>query len=476
MIGQPGTLTRQLVTRTALLVAAVSVALSALITVAVRQILTDKLDSQLLAVTALQLQDPQRGEGGRPRGVTRPGTPPGTLVIQQVGDNEFIAGVVERGRARGLAGEAITTLLSLPTDGAVRTVSIDHHGSYRVVSVNKDGSRTVVALPLAELKSTTRTLLLAALILGCSAVLASMLISGALVRRTVRPLNRLAEAASEVSQLELRQGEVEVPVRVDVSTLHPNHEVSRVGKAFNHMLHNVEGALAARQASETKLRQFVADASHELRNPLAAIRGYSELSLRHRGELPADTGHALSRIDAESIRMSKLVNDLLLLARLDSSPELACSPLDITEIVLNAVGDAQAASPGHIWRLELPDEPMLVNGESDRLHQVLTNLLSNARTHTPEGTTVTARVERVDESVVIRVIDDGPGIPPELQEVVFERFARGDAMRTHSAAESTGLGLAIVSAVTAAHGGQVRLSSRPGHTEFRVTLPALQRS
>ncbi|MDO4718667.1 MAG: ATP-binding protein, partial [Propionibacteriaceae bacterium] len=154
--------------------------------------------------------------------------------------------------------------------------------------------------------------------------------------------------------------------------------------------------------------------------------------------------------------------------------ELACSPLDITEIVLNAVGDAQAASPGHIWRLELPDEPMLVNGESDRLHQVLTNLLSNARTHTPEGTTVTARVERVDESVVIGVIDDGPGIPPELQEVVFERFARGDAMRTHSAAESTGLGLAIVSAVTAAHGGRVRLSSRPGHTEFRVTLPALR--
>ena len=125
MIGKPGTLTRQLVTRTAVLVAAVSVALSALITVAVRQILTDKLDSQLLAATALQLQDPQRGEGDRPRGVTRPGTPPGTLVIQQVGDNEFIAGVVERGRARGLAGEAITTLLGLPTDGAIRTVLID---------------------------------------------------------------------------------------------------------------------------------------------------------------------------------------------------------------------------------------------------------------------------------------------------------------------------------------------------------------
>ncbi|MDO4783597.1 MAG: HAMP domain-containing sensor histidine kinase [Propionibacteriaceae bacterium] len=474
MIGRPGTLTRQLVTRTAALVAAVALALSALITLTVWHILSDKLDGQLMAATALQLQDRQRGDGGRPRGVTRPGMPPGTLVIQQVDENEFIAGVVERGRARGLDSEAIATLLTLPADGAKRTVSLERHGRYRVVSVVRDGSQTVVALPLAELSSTIRTLLFAELVLGCAAVAASMVVSGALVRRTVRPLNRLAEAASEVSQLELHRGEVELPVRVDTSGLHPNDEVARVGNAFNHMLGNVEGALAARQASETKVRQFVADASHELRNPLAAIRGYSELSLRHAAGLPADTGHALARISAESIRMSKLVNDLLLLARLDSSPELACSPVDVTELVLNAVSDARASDSGHVWRLDLPDEPMLVSGEADKLHQALTNLLSNARIHTPAGTTVTASVRRDGETITIRVIDDGPGIPPEDQQKVFGRFARGDAMRTHSAAESTGLGLAIVAAIAAAHGGRVGLASRPGHTEFSLTLPALR--
>lgn len=271
--------------------------------------------------------------------------------------------------------------------------------------------------------------------------------------------------------MELDKGAVDLRVRVDASGLDPRNEVAQVGTAFNHMLNNVEGALTARHASETKVRQFVADASHELRNPLAAIRGYTELTKRHAADLAPDVDFALTRIDSESARMSKLVNDLLLLARLDNDQALSLAPVDLTEVVLNAVSDARAASPVHVWELDIPPEPVIVSGEADRLHQVVTNLLSNARTHTPPGTHIRTLIESEPGNVVIRVIDDGPGIPPEQQSEVFERFARGDKSRAHSAAESTGLGLAIVSAVVAAHQGRVWLTSRPGHTEFSVALP-----
>lgn len=472
LLGEPRTLTRQLVIRTAIVVGAVVVVLSVLITIAARYILTDSLDKQLDAALALQVQGPRSGAGGRPHGVSRPGMPPGTVIVQESATGVFQAGLIGRGEIKTLSESEVAPLLTLPDDQRRRTVDLDRLGSYRAASATRNGHRAIVALPLREVQSTTSALVIAEVVLGLGAVVAAILICGALVRRTVHPLNRLAETASEVSRLELHTGEVNLPVRMDLTGLPSRNEIAQVGSAFNHMLNNVEDALEARQASETKLRQFVADASHELRNPLAAIKGYSELSLRHREDLPSDTEHALSRIDAESTRMTTLVNDLLLLARLDSSPELAAAPVDVTEVVLNAVSDARAASPGHQWRLDLPDEPMVVSGESDRLHQVVTNLLSNARTHTPAGTTVLTRINREGADVIVRVIDDGPGIPPEQQATVFERFARGDAMRTHSAAESTGLGLAIVAAVTHAHGGRVWLTSRPGHTEFCVALPA----
>jgi len=297
----------------------------------------------------------------------------------------------------------------------------------------------------------------------------------ALVIRDLRPLNRVAAAAQQVSDLPLDRGEVALAVRVAPVDSDPTSEVGRVGQALNHMLNNVEDALAARQASEVKLRQFVADASHELRNPLAAIRGYAELTRRSREELPKDAAYAMSRVESEAERMSYLVEDLLLLARLDSGPDLDLGPVDLSELVVNAVSDARAAGPDHAWQLAVPSEPVVALGDRHRLYQVVANLLANARTHTPAGTRVEAGIAVHDGQAVITVTDSGPGIPPEIRDHAFERFTRADVSRVRTegapAGGSTGLGLAIVSAVVDAHQGTVRVNSEPGRTEFVVTLP-----
>ncbi len=273
-----------------------------------------------------------------------------------------------------------------------------------------------------------------------------------------------------MTELPLAKGEVDLSVRVPDSDTDMRTEVGQVGAALNRMLGHVGDALAVRHASETRVRQFVADASHELRTPLAAIRGYAELTRRGRDTVPGDVAHALGRIESESARMTALVDDLLLLARLDSGRPLDRDPVQLSQIVADSVNDAHAASPDHRWRLELPDEPVTVTGDSARLRQVLANLLANARTHTPRGTTVTTSLAVVDDSAIVSVADDGPGVPEQVLPDIFERFARGDTSRSR-AAGSTGLGLAIVTAVVDAHGGRVEVSSRPGATVLRVHLP-----
>jgi two-component system OmpR family sensor kinase len=285
----------------------------------------------------------------------------------------------------------------------------------------------------------------------------------------------VAATAQQVSQLPLDRGEVALAVRVPPQDADPSSEVGRVGQALNHMLNNVEEALAARQASETKVRQFVADASHELRNPLAAIRGYAELTRRGREELPTEAAYAMSRVESESERMSHLVDDLLLLARLDSGPDLDIKAVDLSEIMINAVSDARAAGPEHTWSLALPDEPVSALGDRHRLYQVMANLLANARTHTPHGTRVDTGLTVRDGVAVMTVSDNGPGIPDSIREQVFERFTRADTSRVRApggtGGGSTGLGLAIVAAVVEAHHGRVAVTSKPGYTEFTIELP-----
>jgi len=305
---------------------------------------------------------------------------------------------------------------------------------------------------------------------------AAGLLGWAIVRRTLRPLRRVADTATKVTELPLDRGDVGLSVRVPELDTDPSTEVGQVGAALNRMLGHVAGALAARQASETRARQFVADASHELRTPLAAIRGYAELTHRSRDVIPPELAHAMRRVESESARMTTLVDDLLLLARLDSGRPLDLREMDLSRLIVDVVSDAHIAGPGHVWRLELPEEPIIVIGDAARLHQVLANLVTNARTHTPSGSTVTTALARgPGDHVTVTVTDNGPGIPAAVLPNIFERFARGDTSRSR-AAGSTGLGLAIVSAVVAAHHGTVEVTSRPGRTEFTVRLPQVSDS
>jgi two-component system OmpR family sensor kinase len=372
-----------------------------------------------------------------------------------------------------LPAEATAALRLLPDNDKPTDVNLGSAlGDYRVI-VTVDAQRGTVTYTGLPLDSTQATLLKVTGVIG-GAVLLALLIAGwagaVIIRRTLLPLSRVAATATRVSELELDRGEVDLAQRVPDGDTDLRTEVGQVGAALNRMLEHVASALEARQASETQLRQFLADASHELRTPLAAIRGYAELTRRSSEPVPDEIAHVLRRVESEAQRMTTLVEDLLLLARLDAGRPLAHDPVDLTALVVDAVSDAHAAGPRHYWQLDLPDEPVIVIGDQQRLHQVLANLLANARTHTPEGTTVTVAVNASPDVAMIRVIDGGPGIPAELQPHIFKRFARGDSSRSR-AAGSTGLGLSIVNAVVTAHGGGVSVQSQPGYTQFTVLLP-----
>jgi two-component system OmpR family sensor kinase len=261
-------------------------------------------------------------------------------------------------------------------------------------------------------------------------------------------------------------------VAVDPAAAHT--EVGQLGAALNRMLDRIADALSVRYASETRVRQFVADASHELRTPLAAIRGYTELAQRQREDVPAEVAHAMCRVESEARRMTQLVEDMLLLARLDAGRPLEREQVDLSQLAVDAVSDAHIAGPDHRWLLDLPDEPVMVVGDRPRLQQVLANLLANCRTHTPPGTSITTSLATDgDGGIALTVADDGPGIPADLQPEIFERFARGDSSRSRREG-STGLGLAIVSAVVKAHHGTIAVRSVPGDTAFTVRLPGSQ--
>ncbi|KOG31089.1 histidine kinase [Streptomyces resistomycificus] len=376
-------------------------------------------------------------------------------------------------KATELSEAQRSVFAGVPTTGW-HTVTIPDLGEYRVRYVlGKDGtSAYYVALPAETVNNTINTLILVEVSVTAAGLGAAVIAGYVLVGVATRPLRKVAATATRVSELPLHTGEVNLSERVPESETDPHTEVGKVGAALNRMLDHVHAALHSRQQSETRVRQFVADASHELRTPLASIRGYAELTRRGREEVGPDTRHALKRIESEAGRMTFLVEDLLLLARLDAGRPLQFEETDLIPLVVDTISDARAAGMDHNWRLDLPDEPALVSADAARLQQVLVNLLGNARSHTPPGTTVTARVQRRGPWLCVDVEDNGPGIPAELLPRVFERFARGDSSRSR-ASGSTGLGLAIVQAVAAAHEGAVTVDSVPGRTVFTLHLPAL---
>ncbi|MFJ6788724.1 sensor histidine kinase [Streptomyces angustmyceticus] len=486
----------RLVVSAVALIAVVGAVIGTVTTIALHSYLQGQLDRQLTeAVRHAQAPwpyDPRRSQGLE--FVAMGGQP-----LESVGARFGPDGVAKDGarlnkstnrlpedRLAPLSQAQVAALNTVKRDGRPHTVELPGLGDYRMRAAD-DGS-LVLGLPLGKVQDTVGQLVVIEECVTVAGLIAAGIAGSTMVGIALRPLRRVAATATRVSELPLHQGEVALRVRVPASESDGRTEVGQVGAALNRMLGHVGSALSARQESETRVRRFVADASHELRTPLASIRGYAELTRRGREQPGPETRHALGRIESEAERMTGLVEDLLLLARLDAGRPLSYESTDLSPLVVDAVSDARVAGPGHRWRLELPEEPALVYGDGGRLHQVLVNLLANARTHTPEGTTVTARVRaagRADwrtggraaepaaghrDLVCLEVEDDGPGIPAELLPHVFERFARGDASRSR-AAGSTGLGLAIVQAVVAAHAGTVAVASVPGRTVFTVTLP-----
>lgn len=472
----PRTLRARLTTGLVVLLAVASVAVGLTTVLALEGFLVRRLDQQLIAAGGRFPASLEHGER-RPDADNRPdtrGQSAYTFGARLKGGEATQAAVVrdDTDVTVPLTGADRRTLAGVPADGRGHGIRLSAIGEYRVLAVHgDDGDVLITGLPLRPVDETVHRVELVETVVFGSA-LAVTGVAGALwVRLSLRPLRRVTATAAGVARLPLASGEVAMPAPVPDTD--PRTEVGQVGAALNRMLGHVGDALASRHASEERLRQFAADASHELRTPVASVRGHAELALRHPGPVPGEVRHALERIQSESERMSTLVDDLLLLARLDAGRPLARDPVDLTRLVLDAAGDARAAGPEHRWTLELSEEPVTVVGDEHRLQQVVANLLANARTHTPPGTEVAIRLAARAggaEPAELTVTDDGPGIPEALLPEVFERFARADPGRAR-AAGGTGLGLAIVRAVVSAHGGAIEVTSRPGKTVFRVTLP-----
>ena len=534
LLTPPRSLRTRLVVGVLGLVLVMAAVMSAFSTVSLRHTLMTRTDSQLMAAAqraadkrhdltqeARKASEEAAQEGaekpdGQPDGTggtdgapDKQGVPPGldaagqstgtlTLITAQTSaaGSEAAAYIDKNGHYAAISKEDCRLLLSEATEDHPVTVHLHHLGSYRVVATRDEasGSTVITGLSLEGDKALIRTQLLIELAVALVGALVVALAGRTMVRSALAPLERVARTAHRVASQPLERGEVSIEDRVEKADLDSSAEVGQVGGALNTLLGHVESALAARQRSETQVRQFVADASHELRTPLASIRGYTEL-IRREGadaDLPEEATYALERVHSESVRMTALVEDLLLLARLDAGRELRREEVDLVGLLVDTVADARAAGPDHDWQLDLAvleppadataeeaedflPEPPLVIGDEARLRQVIVNLLANARVHTPAGSHVTTTLAREGGTLIVRIHDDGPGIAPDVRERLFERFARGDSSRERRTG-STGLGMSIALAIIQSHGGRIDVDSSTAPedhgTTFTVRLPA----
>ena len=537
LLTPPRSLRTRLVVGVLGLVLVMAAVMSAFSTVSLRHTLMARTDSQLMAAAqraadkrhdltqearkaseqaaqegADKPGDQPDGADGTDAGPDKHGVPPGldaagqstgtlTLITPQTSSSdseasETAAYIDKNGHYASISKEDCRLLLSQATEDHPVTVHLHHLGSYRVVATRDEasGSTVITGLSLEGDKGLIRTQLLIELAVALVGALVVALAGRTMVRASLAPLERVARTAQRVASQPLERGEVSIEDRVDQADLDSSAEVGQVGGALNTLLGHVESALAARQRSETQVRQFVADASHELRTPLASIRGYTEL-IRREGadaDLPEEATYALERVHSESVRMTALVEDLLLLARLDAGRELRREEVDLVGLLVDTVADARAAGPDHDWQLDLavleppadatPEEaedflpePPLVIGDEARLRQVVVNLLANARVHTPAGSHVTTTLAREGDTLIVRIHDDGPGIAPDVRNRLFERFARGDSSRERRTG-STGLGMSIALAIVQSHGGSIDVDSsttpEDHGTTFSVRLPA----
>ena len=537
LLTPPRSLRTRLVVGVLGLVLVMAAVMSAFSTVSLRHTLMARTDSQLMAAAqraadkrhdltqeakkasdeaaqegADKPGDQPGGAGGADGGPGKEGVPPGldaagqstgtlTLITTQTSSSdsetsETAAYIDKNGHYASISKEDCRLLLSQATEDHPVTVHLHHLGSYRVVATRDEasGSTVITGLSLEGDKGLIRTQLLIELTVALLGALVVALAGRTMVRSSLAPLERVARTAQRVASQPLERGEVSIEDRVEKADLDSSAEVGQVGGALNTLLGHVESALGARQRSETQVRQFVADASHELRTPLASIRGYTEL-IRREGadaDLPEEATYALERVHSESVRMTALVEDLLLLARLDAGRELRREEVDLVGLLVDTVADARAAGPDHDWQLDLAvleppadatpqeaedflPEPPLVIGDEARLRQVIVNLLANARVHTPAGSHVTTTLAREGDTLIVRIHDDGPGIAPDVRDRLFERFARGDSSRERRTG-STGLGMSIALAIVQSHGGSIDVVSSTAPedhgTTSSVRLPA----
>jgi two-component system, OmpR family, sensor kinase len=445
-------------------------------TIGIRSFLMGQLDSQLHQAAArnLILKAPPTGndhDRDNPANENA-GLPPGTITGHLTGgtitdlvvaadlDGDHLPTSADRAAVQRVAGSDRPETVHLPS-----------LGDYRVLtSHRRDGAQLVTGVPQERVDHTIGELIaLEVAVLAVMVVLVAGI--GALaVRRSMRPLQHLATVARRVTELPLESGQSHIPVRAE-ELVEPT-EVAQVGRAMNAMLGHVDLALQQRDESEQRLRDFAADASHELRTPLTVARSHAELLREYMAstELPAQVHQSLRRISDETGRMASIVNDLLLLARLDKSGPEHHESVDLTRLVLDVVDDARITAPDHHWSVAVPADPVLVDGDQEQLRRLVSNLTTNVRLHTPAGTQTRVDLAETTGRVELRVHDNGPGFPPELIEHAHARFARGRHRQDSS--DSTGLGLAIVHAVTHSHGGTLDIASSPEDTTVTVALPA----
>ncbi|HEY7666741.1 MAG TPA: HAMP domain-containing sensor histidine kinase [Actinomycetota bacterium] len=434
---------------------------------ALRSFLLDRVDQQLVTArqpAAIALStDAGGGPGGPPGGVF---IPPGTYAEFRDAEGDVVNAITFSYQEAGV-DPGLRIPEALPGSGAdgtsaYFTCSSDAGGSYRgLATAVRGGGTLIVAIPLDDVRSTLQRLVIVMLVVGGVVLMAVAAFATWRVRAGLRPLEEMGETAGAIAAGDLTR-------RVEPTD--ERTEVGRLGLALNAMLTQIESAFEERRASEERLRRFVADASHELRTPLTSIRGYAELFRRGAADRPEDLAKAMDRIEAEAARMGILVEDLLLLARIDESRPLEREPLDLPALVGEAVDDARVIAPARTVTLEVGAHVSVI-GDRVRLRQVVDNLLDNVRAHTPDGVRAIVGVDTDGSEAVLTVEDDGPGLDVEDPDKVFERFFRTDASRSRSSGGS-GLGLSIVAAVVAAHGGRVEADRSPlGGARFRVFLP-----
>jgi two-component system, OmpR family, sensor kinase len=441
-----------------------------------RGFLFDRVDQQARAAPpAVRFAMEHDGFGPRSSsadaGDKRP--PPGGSSLQPpagtYGERRDASGAVIDDVVLVYSDETVTVNPDLPANVPLETLfTVDGTGGddtrYRVYATpDRGGGMTIAAVPLSEVDHTLNRLLLVMglVIAGVLAILGA--VAWMVVRIGLLPLDRMGHTAGAIAGGDLSH-------RVEATD--PRTEVGRLGISLNAMLDRLEEAFAERSASEERLRRFLADASHELRTPLASIRGYAELFRIGAARQPEETEKAMRRIEEEAQRMGVLVEDLLMLARLDEVQDAEREQVDLGALASDAVDDARATAPDRDIDLTVSEQAPVVSGEPDRLRQVLANLLRNALVHTPAGTPIEVTVDRTPEGAQLEVRDHGPGLPTDRPEQLFERFWRAEGGRVRGRG-GAGLGLAIVAAIVDAHGGQVSAGNAPdGGAIFAVALPA----